>query len=71
MTPEEAGLAFVTPAAYADEASFHEACALLRREDPIHLVETDLFAPFHVVTRHADATRSRSTTRSGTTRRGR
>lgn len=54
MTPEEAGLAFVTPTAYADEAYFHEACAVLRREDPIHLVETELFAPFHVITRHAD-----------------
>jgi cytochrome P450 len=54
MTPEEAGLAFVTPSAYADEAYFHEACAVLRREDPIHLIETDDFAPFHVVTKHAD-----------------
>ncbi len=54
MTPEEAGLVFVTPKAYADEAYFHEACAVLRREDPIHLVETEEFAPFHVITRHAD-----------------
>jgi cytochrome P450 len=54
MTPEEAGLAFVTPEAYADEAYFHQACAVLRREDPIHLVETEDFAPFHVITRHAD-----------------
>ena len=54
MTPDEAGLAFVTPAAYADEAYFHEACAVLRREDPIHLVEAEGFAPFHVITKHAD-----------------
>ena len=27
---------------------------MLRREDPIHLVETEDFAPFHVVTKHAD-----------------
>lgn len=54
MTPEEAGLVFVTPAAYADEAYFDEACAVLRREDPIHLVETDDFPPFHVITKHAD-----------------
>ncbi|MFV0306428.1 MAG: cytochrome P450 [Desertimonas sp.] len=54
MTPEEAGLAFVTPSAYADEAYFHEACATLRREDPVHLIEADGFAPFHVVTKHAD-----------------
>ena len=54
MTPDEAGLAFVTPAAYADEDSFHEACAVLRREDPIHLIEAEGFAPFHVITKHAD-----------------
>ncbi len=54
MTPEEAGLVFVTPAAYADERRFHEACAVLRRDDPIHLVESADFAPFHVVTKHAD-----------------
>ncbi len=54
MTPEAAGLVFVTPAAYADDALFHEACAVLRREDPIHLVEHPDFAPFHVLTKHAD-----------------
>lgn len=54
MTPEEAGLVFVTPKAYADEAYFHEACATLRREDPIHLIEHEDFAPFHVLTKHAD-----------------
>lgn len=45
---------FVTPAAYADPAYFHEACAVLRRDDPIHLVEHPDFAPFHAITRHAD-----------------
>jgi cytochrome P450 len=54
MTPEEAGLIFLTPAAYADEALFHEACTTLRREDPVHLVEHPEFAPFHVITKHAD-----------------
>jgi cytochrome P450 len=54
VTPEEAGLVFVTPAAYADEAYFDQACAVLRRHDPIHLVEHPDFAPFHVVTKHAD-----------------
>lgn len=53
MTPEEAGQVFVTPAAFADEARFHEACAVLRREDPIHLVESDDFVPFQVITKHA------------------
>lgn len=54
MTPKEAGLVFVTPEAYADEAWFDEACAVLRREDPIHLVEHPDYAPFHVITKHAD-----------------
>jgi cytochrome P450 len=54
VTPTEAGQIFVTPAAYADPVLFHEACAVLRREDPIHLVESDDFVPFHAITRHAD-----------------
>ncbi|MCB0985754.1 MAG: hypothetical protein KDB06_13980 [Ilumatobacter sp.] len=54
MTPTEAGLVFVTPEAYADPQLFHEACAVLRREDPIHLVEHPDFPPFHVLTKHAD-----------------
>ncbi|MFT3853972.1 MAG: cytochrome P450 [Ilumatobacteraceae bacterium] len=54
MTPTEAGQIFVTPAAYADPAYFHEACAVLRREDPVHLVEHPDFPPFHVLTKHAD-----------------
>ena len=54
ITPHEAGLAFVTPSAYADEEYFDECCAVLRREDPIHLVEHPAFAPFHVLTKHAD-----------------
>ena len=54
MTPEEAGHVFIDPAAYADEARFHEACRVLRAEDPIHLVEADDFLPFHVLTKHAD-----------------
>ena len=29
LTPDEAGLVFVTPTAYADEARFHEACRVL------------------------------------------
>jgi cytochrome P450 len=54
MTPEEAGLVFVTPEAYADEDRFHAACALLRRESPIHRVETEEWIPFWAITRHAD-----------------
>ncbi|HEY3485426.1 MAG TPA: cytochrome P450, partial [Ilumatobacteraceae bacterium] len=54
MTPFEAGQVFVDPAAYADPARFHEACAVLRREDPIHLVESPEYVPFHAITKHAD-----------------
>ena len=54
MTPDEAGKVFVTPSAYADPDLFHEACAVLRRDDPIHLVLDDEFVPFHVITKHAD-----------------
>ncbi len=54
MTPKEAGQIFVTPEAYADHAWFHEACTVLRREDPIHLVEHPDFVPFHAITKHAD-----------------
>ena len=54
LSVKEAGQVFVTPAAYADEAMFHQACALLRKEDPVHLVEHGNFNPFYAVTRHAD-----------------
>jgi cytochrome P450 len=54
MTPKEAGQVFVTPEAYADPALFHEACAVLRREEPIHLVEHPEYAPFYAITKHAD-----------------
>jgi cytochrome P450 len=54
MTPTEAGLVFVTPEAYADPSLFHDACAVLRRDDPIHLVAHPEFPPFHAITKHAD-----------------
>jgi cytochrome P450 len=54
MTPSEAGTVFTDPSAYADQARFHEACATLRREDPIHFVEHSEYLPFHAITRHAD-----------------
>jgi cytochrome P450 len=55
MTPEEAGRMFVTPAAFADDAAFHEGCAVLRRESPVHRVEGDSeFESFWVLTKHAD-----------------
>jgi len=54
MTPDQAGLVFTDPTAYADEGRFHEGCAVLRREDPVHRVEADGFRPFYALTRHAD-----------------
>jgi cytochrome P450 len=50
----EAGRVFADPGAYTDERRFHEACALLRREAPIPLVEADGYPPFYALTRHAD-----------------
>ena len=56
MSVDEAARVFYTPAAYADERYFHEACAVLRRESPIHRVEdpTGRYNPFWAITRHAD-----------------
>lgn len=54
LTIEEAGRVFVDPTAYADEPRFHRACALLRREDPVHRVDFEGYHPFWVLTRHAD-----------------
>ncbi len=54
MTVHEAGFAFVDPSAYADEARFEAATALLRAEDPVHWVEGPGFNPFWAITKHAD-----------------
>jgi cytochrome P450 len=54
LTIEEAGKVFTDPAAYADQQRFHIACALLRREAPVHRVEVAGFNPFYAVTKHAD-----------------
>ncbi|MFC5182742.1 cytochrome P450 [Actinomadura harenae] len=54
LTADEAGRALANPAAYADDARFHEALALLRRESPVHKVEPEGYNPFWAVTRHAD-----------------
>jgi cytochrome P450 len=54
VTIDEAGAVFTDPLAYADERRFHAACALLRRESPVHRVVSDGFNPFYAVTKHAD-----------------
>jgi cytochrome P450 len=53
-TVEEAGQVFIDPTAYADEDRFHRATAVLRKDDPIHLVEHPDFPPFWAITRHED-----------------
>jgi len=50
----EAGAVFTDPKAYADERRFHEACALLRRDSPVHRVEAPGFNPFFALTKHSD-----------------
>jgi cytochrome P450 len=56
LSVEEAGRVFVDPGAYADEARFHAATTLLRRQSPVHRVEdpTATYRPFWALTRHAD-----------------
>jgi cytochrome P450 len=54
MNVRSAGVVFCDPTAYADEERFYEACALLRREDPVHRVEADGFNPFWAMTKHED-----------------
>jgi cytochrome P450 len=54
MHLEEAASVFIDPRAYADEKRFHAATALLRRESPVHRVESAKYAPFWAVTRHED-----------------
>ena len=51
---DSAGRVFIDPAAYADEHRFQAATALLRRDDPVHLVEGEGFNPFWAITKHAD-----------------
>jgi cytochrome P450 len=51
---DDAGKVFVDPSAYANEERFHGACAQLRRDDPIHLVEHPDFPPFWALTKHPD-----------------
>lgn len=54
LAPEAAGHVFHSAHAYAHPATVHAAAAVLRREDPVHWVETATVNPFYVVTRYAD-----------------
>jgi cytochrome P450 len=51
---DEAGAVFTDPKAYADERRFHEACARLRRDSPVHRVEVPGYNPFFALTKHSD-----------------
>jgi cytochrome P450 len=56
ITPEDAVQVFADPSAYADESRFEEACAVLRKESPIHRftsVDGEV-NPFYAITKHAD-----------------
>ena len=54
MNVDDAAAVFTDPGAYADERRFYAACALLRRESPVHRVEVEGFNPFWAVTKHDD-----------------
>lgn len=52
--PEEAGRLLLEPATYTDEPLLWEACAILREQAPLSLVEHPAFQPVYVAARHAD-----------------
>nr|MDT0663659.1 cytochrome P450 [Micromonospora sp. DSM 115978] len=54
MNVDEAASVFTDPKAYADEARFHAATAVLRRESPVHRIEHEGFDPFWAITKHED-----------------
>jgi cytochrome P450 len=53
MTIEQAGLMLADPLSYTDEARLHDGLAVLRREDPVHLVEARGYRPFYALTRQS------------------
>ncbi|MCB0981070.1 MAG: cytochrome P450, partial [Ilumatobacter sp.] len=54
MTLAECGEIFLSGDAFTDEGFFHAVTTRLRKEDPVHWVEHELFNPFYVLTKHAD-----------------
>jgi cytochrome P450 len=55
--PANIGRTIVDPKSYAALTPLHEAFAWLRRNDPVALIETEGFAPFWAVTKHAEIMR--------------
>jgi cytochrome P450 len=53
MSADEAGQALLDPGAYAD-GRVERACEVLRRESPVHWVESPDFRPFFALTKHQD-----------------
>ena len=53
ITIEQAGLMLTDPLSYTDEDRLHQGLALLRREDPVHLVKAPGYRPFYALTRQA------------------
>lgn len=55
LTTDNAGRVSTDPTACADDDErFPAACAVLRRQPPLHRVEVDGSKPFWAVTKHAD-----------------
>src|SRR5258705_6978856 len=46
--------AIANPRTFTDEAALHGLLARLRRSDPLPFIEAEDYAPFWLVTRHAD-----------------
>ncbi len=54
MNADTAAEVFTDPKAYADMERFHAACAVLRRESPVHRVTAPGFNSFWAVTKYDD-----------------
>jgi cytochrome P450 len=55
--PADIGRTIVDPKSYAALTPLYEVFAWLRRHDPVALIETEGFAPFWAVTKHAEIMR--------------
>jgi len=52
--PDDVAATVITPKAYAEDAPVHEAFRWLRANNPLGVAEVEGFAPFWLVTKHAD-----------------
>ena len=51
---DERDAIFLSPPASSDPDNWHRLAAELRRDDPVHRVEQEMFEPFYALTRHDD-----------------